>query len=280
MTVFLAGAECPFGCLHCDLARFTLAGPTPPGALPEQLRLALGEVAAELPPARWPDARLKLYNASNFFEERAVPVVDEPALAALASGFGRVVVECHPRLVGRRCLAFAERLGGRLEVAMGLETVHPEAFRRLGKGMRLEDFAAAATMLLREGIPSRAFVLLGPPFVPAAEAVDWAVRSVGHAFALGVERAVIIPQRSAEGLLAELVRQGDLVVPALAQLEAALEACLGGAGVAEADLWDAERLAACVHCRQARLARLGQMNRTGSAPPRLACPACTAEPGP
>src|SRR6185503_16204310 len=38
LTVFLAGAECPFTCSFCDLWRWTLDGPTPPGALPAQLK--------------------------------------------------------------------------------------------------------------------------------------------------------------------------------------------------------------------------------------------------
>ena len=33
LTVFLAGAECPFTCSFCDLWRCTIDGPTPPGAL-------------------------------------------------------------------------------------------------------------------------------------------------------------------------------------------------------------------------------------------------------
>ncbi|MGB5999545.1 MAG: radical SAM protein, partial [Thermoanaerobaculia bacterium] len=32
ITVFLAGRECPFTCVFCDLWRQTLDGPTPAGA--------------------------------------------------------------------------------------------------------------------------------------------------------------------------------------------------------------------------------------------------------
>src|SRR5215831_5182244 len=37
LTVFLAGAECPFTCSFCDLWRYTIDGPTPAGALPTQI---------------------------------------------------------------------------------------------------------------------------------------------------------------------------------------------------------------------------------------------------
>ncbi|MCB1036985.1 MAG: hypothetical protein KDD47_24370 [Acidobacteria bacterium] len=48
LTVFLAGAECPFTCVFCDLWRHTLEGPTPAGALPAQLSAALEKASAEL----------------------------------------------------------------------------------------------------------------------------------------------------------------------------------------------------------------------------------------
>src|SRR5437763_16140596 len=48
LTVLLAGAECPFTCVFCDFWKDTLDGPTPPGAIPAQLRAALAE-AGPLP---------------------------------------------------------------------------------------------------------------------------------------------------------------------------------------------------------------------------------------
>ena len=70
LTVFLAGAECPFTCSFCDLWRLTIDGPTPPGALTRQLRTVIEALdGSQLD-------RLKLYNASNFFDRRAVPPED------------------------------------------------------------------------------------------------------------------------------------------------------------------------------------------------------------
>ena len=181
LTVFLAGAECPFSCVFCDLWRHTLEGPTPRGALPVQLRRALAEAGPIAP-----EAQVKLYNASNFFDARAVPPEDDEALAALLAPFAQVVVECHPRLVGDRAEQFAAMLGRaaaaapgsagtkpRLQVAIGLETVHPEALPRLGKAMSLDDFAAAAARLRAIGAGVRAFVLIGVPYVAAEEAAEW-----------------------------------------------------------------------------------------------------------
>jgi archaeosine synthase beta-subunit len=259
LTVFLAGAECPFSCVFCDLWKHTLEGPTPPGALPAQLRLALAEPAVQ---AARPTC-VKLYNASNFFEPRAVPPVDLPALAALVRPFARVVVESHPRLVdGAR--GFARQLDGTLEVAMGLETVHPEAARRLNKESLPDDFARAAEALRADGIDVRAFVLVGAPVVPPAEAVEWAVRSAAWALDHGAGVVSLIP-----------LRGESFPRPTLEDLERALEEGLGlDRGIVLADLWDAAALAACDLCRGPRLERLARMNATGRAEPALPCCFC------
>src|SRR5262249_37828047 len=113
-TLFLTNRECPFRCLMCDLWKNTLEESVAAGQIPEQIRWAL----AQLPPAQY----LKLYNSANFFDPGAIPPDDYAAIAELAAPFARVIVECHPRLVSRRCREFHALLVGELEVAMGLET--------------------------------------------------------------------------------------------------------------------------------------------------------------
>jgi radical SAM enzyme (TIGR01210 family) len=269
LTVLLAGAECPFSCVFCDLWRQTLDGPTPPGALPAQLRNVLGQ-AGQLPRP----AAVKLYNASNFFEQRAVPAEDEPALLELLAPFSRVTVECHPRLVGERCLGFARGLRGQLEAAMGLETAHPQALAKLNKGMDLDDFDRAADRLRGAGIGLRAFVLVGAPFVPGAEAVEWAVRSAAYALSRGAQRVSLIPVREGNGALEALRRREEFTPPTLDQLEAALERSLELGGMVAADLWDVERLATCPRCAARRIERLSRMNTLGRLEPRPGCERC------
>ena len=271
VTVFLAGSECPFTCVFCDLWRYTLDTPTPPGALPAQLRVALADEAVQRARPR----RIKLYNASNFFDPRAVPPEDLPVLADLLRPFAGVTVECHPLLVGDGCVAFADLLEGRLEVAMGLETAHKGALARLNKGVSLDDFARAAALLRRAQVGLRAFVLVGTPFVPRAEGIAWAVRSVAHAHGEGAARVALIPVRGGNGELERLAAAGDFHPPTLRDLEAAFEDALRlGTGIVVADLWDAERLPACASCRASRLERLASMNRTGRTLPRVSCAAC------
>jgi len=267
VTVFPIGAECPFACVYCDLWQHTL-GPVPsaPGSLPRQLRRGLAAVGAAA-------EQVKVYNGSNFFEERAVPAADDGALLEVLVPFPRVVVECHPRWIGERCFRFAARLAGRLQVAIGLETVHPEALPRLGKAMTVERFDRAVDALLRQGIGARAFVLVGAPFVPSAETVEWTVRSVEHALRRGVEHVSLLPVRGGNGAVDEARRRGELRPPTLGELEDAFDASssLGVPGVVTVDLWDLDEGLTCLACRDPRRQRLERMNLGGAVEPRVAC---------
>lgn len=273
LVAFLAGAECPFTCLFCDLWKHTLDEATPEGAIPAQLRKALSE-AGPVPEG----AAIKLYNASNWFDERAVPAADDPEVLAILRPFERIVVECHPRLVGPRCLRFAAEAEATLEVAMGLETVHPGAFRRLNLGMELDDFDEAAGRLGDAGIPVRAFVLLSAPFVPPGASVDWTVRTVEHAARAGADHVTIIPTRSGNGAVDELERRGEHVPPTLDQLETALARSLAAVDgpVVTADLWDVERIDGCGRCGPERIRRLEAMNATGRPQEAPTCATCGA----
>ena len=277
-TVFLTGAECPFTCVFCDLWRFTTIGPTPVGALPAQLAVALDRLPGLLREAGLDRCdRLKLYNASNFFEPHAVPEADLGPIARLAVAFERVVVECHPRLVDGRVRRFADLLEGRLEVAMGLETVHPAALPRLGKQLTVEQFDRAAARLLADGVDLRAFVLVGVPFVPAEEQAEWVVRSVRHAADAGARSVALIPVRGGNGELERLQGLGQFQPPDLALVEESmalgLEAVSHKAAM-QVDPWDLERVAsACGSCRAARMEAIREMNRGGE-PQRTVCDDC------
>jgi uncharacterized Fe-S cluster-containing MiaB family protein len=266
--VFLAGAECPFTCSFCDLWRWTLDGPTPPGALPAQLAEALDTLPPPFP------HRLKLYNASNFFDRRAVPREDLPSIAELARPFAAVTVESHANMIGALTLEFAALLSGNLEVAVGLETIHPVALANLNKRLELDRFDRAAAFLAEHHTDLRVFVLLGAPYIPAEESIEWTVRTATHAAAAGASRIAIIPVRGGNGELERLQALGQFVPPTLTQLENALERCLPLKAVVTADLWDVERLPACPACRAERVARLGRLNLTGSSEPPARCSLC------
>ena len=262
-TLFLTNRECPWRCVMCDLWKNTLTGSVPRGAIPAQIEYAL---------ARLPGARvIKLYNSGSFFDPRAIPVADYPAIAGLLGSFDRVVVECHPALIGEDCLRFRDLISGQLEVAMGLETAHPEALRRLNKQMTLEQFSFAAETLRRNGVDLRAFILVKPPFLTEAEAIPWAERSLDFAFSCGAKVASLIPTRGGNDVLDEHA----FSPPKIQMLEASQEYGLKQQrGRVFADLWDLERFSTCGDCYTARHDRLREMNLLQTIPSAVDCPAC------
>jgi radical SAM enzyme (TIGR01210 family) len=269
LTVFLSGAECPFTCSFCDLWKWTIDGPTPSGALTKQLESVLESV-----PGPRPD-RLKLYNASNFFDAHAVPPDDVPLIATLAAPFAAVTVESHVNTIGPKALAFARRITGRLEVAVGLETIHPVAASLINKRLDLSRFDSSARFLSDNGIDLRVFVLLGAPHVPPHETIAWTVRTVEFAVARGAAVVSIIPVRGGNGEMERLASLGEFTPPTLRQLEAALDGCVQFSdAVVTADLWDVERLPACELCRGARVERMRRMNLGGVNEPPIECETC------
>lgn len=282
-TLFLTNRECPFRCLMCDLWKNTTDDTVPVGAIPAQIDWALERLA--------PAPHIKLYNSGNFFDRRAIPVEDHAAIARRVASFRTVIVENHPRLCGDDCLRFRDLLPDTttLEIALGLETVHPEILPRLNKQLTLDDFARAARFLRSGGIELRAFVLLRPPGLSDDEGIDWAVRSVRFALEHGVRVTAIIPVRPGNGLLDQWQSDGRFSPPTLRALELALDGALAIASAAPlggvqlrhhrtprvfADLWDVERLATCPDCASARRDRLANTNRQQVPQPTVVCSVC------
>ena len=265
-TVFITNKECPFRCVMCDLWRNTLTESVPVGAIPAQIDHAL----LELPPAK----QLKLYNSGSFFDTHAIPAQDYPAIAQRANHFDRLIVENHPALTGDACLRFRDLLECGLEVAMGLETAHPEVLARLNKRMTLDQFSNAAGFLRRNRIDLRVFILVQPPYLPAAEALYWAERSLDFAMEQGATAAVLIPTRGGNGAMEELTASGQFEPPALETLEAAMEYGLDlKAGRVFADLWGVRER--CAYCHSQRLARLRRMNLQQVFLDRSSCERCS-----
>jgi archaeosine synthase beta-subunit len=253
-TVFLTNRECPWRCLMCDLWRNTLTETVPTGAIPEQIDYAL----AQLPPSR----QIKLYNSGSFFDRNAIPFEDYPAIATRANSFERTIVESHPSLLQQGCLQFRDLLSNQLEVAMGLETVHPEILDKLNKRMTLTQFSAAADYLQRNAIDLRVFILVQPPFMKVQEALYWAERSLDFAFDRGATAATLIPTRAGNGAMEALTQLGEFSPPRLDLVESAAVYGLNlRRGRVFVDLWDLRTASpACAMCYSSRIERLEQMN--------------------
>ena len=227
---------------------------------------------SQLPPA----SQVKLYNSGSFFDPAAIPVKDWPSIAEQLRPFQRVIVECHPSLIGDRVLRFRDLLAGKLEVAMGLETANPEVLSLLNKRMSLDDFRSAADFLHREEIALRAFVLAFPPFQPKQNELTWSRRSVEFAFDCHASAVSLIPTRLGNGALETLAREGAFAPPSLAAFEQAFEEALSlGRKRVFADTWDLQQFSRCSECFPQRKSRLERMNLGQTIEPQIQCSSCS-----
>jgi radical SAM enzyme (TIGR01210 family) len=251
--IFLTNSECPFSCLMCDLWKNTTDKPVPIGAIPKQIEWAL----EQMPPAK----HLKLYNSGNFFDKRAIPSEDYKRIAELVSGFDTLIIENHPKLINENCLHFRDMLKPELQIAMGLETVHPGVLQKLNKSLTLDDFRKSVQFLNQNGIKSRAFILLRPPFMSEEEGIYWAKKSIDFAFEVGVECCIIIPVRAGNGAIDLLMKNGYFSLPNIHSLETVLEYGIDKKlGRVFADTWDLQLFSECPKCFEHRKHRLEEIN--------------------
>ena len=263
-TIFLSNLECPFRCLMCDLWKNTTNKSVRIGDIPNQIEWALKQM---------PEVKhLKLYNSGNFFDKKAIPEEDYRQIASLLSGFETIIVESHPKFINEKCLLFKEMLNPELEVAIGLETVHLEVLQKLNKQMTLNDFSGAVRFLAKNGIRSRAFILLKPPFLSESEGIFWANKSIDYAFEVGVQCCTVIPVRAGNGAMNILMDNGNFSLPKLNSLEAVLDYGIGlSSGRVFADVWDLELFSECEKCFDERQRRLMTMNLSQKNIDRIVC---------
>lgn len=264
-TVFLTNRECPFTCVMCDLWRHTLDSPTPEKAIPSQIEYAL---------SRLPSASvIKLYNSGNFFDGKAIPKSDYSAIVGLLKDYSHVIVENHPKLICSFIPEFKRMLSGTFEIAMGLETVHPEVLPKLNKQITVQNFRDATEFLNSHNVDSRAFILLNPPFLTdRVENIEWCLKSVEFAFDCGVSACTVIPTRAGNGIMDELKEEGEFVEPKLSDLEFVFdEAMKKGGGRVFCDTWDIEKFSDCEKCIHQRKQRLHKMNLNQSVLPTVTC---------
>jgi radical SAM enzyme (TIGR01210 family) len=270
-VVLLTNRECPWRCLMCDLWQHTTRDTVPEGAIPRQVALAVRQWSERgaLP------LQVKLYNSGSFFDPAAIPPAEYGPVAREIAFARHVVVESHPLLVGERTRVLRDQLEGSLEVAMGLETAHPDTLEKLNKRFDLDQFARAAEFLAKERISLRVFLLVNPPFLPGEAGVEWAIKSAAFAFGCGASVVTLIPTRSGNGAMDRLLASGEFVPATLDALEAAQRGALAlGRGRVFADTWALEPFSSCPDCLEARRQRLEIINHTQRDRPIPRCARC------
>ena len=266
-TIFLTNSECPFRCLMCDLWKNTTDKPVPEGIIPGQIEYALSKMSIT--------EHLKLYNSGSFFDNRAIPKNDYKKIASLVDNFKTIIVESHPGFINKNSLLFRDLIKPKLQVAIGLETVHPGVLQKLNKKMKLADFECSVKFLSANGIFSRVFILLRPPFLSESEGVSWAKKSIFYAFRTGATSCTVIPVRSGNGALEALAANNYFEQPDIRSLEEVIEYGIKlNKGLVFSDLWDIDSFSSCNKCLERRKKRLLQMNLDQIIYPKIDC-SCT-----
>ena len=211
-TIFLTNRECPWRCLMCDLWKNTLAGA---GAARRDRARRSARALAALPPARQRQAlqRRELLRRAG-----------DPARG------GRRDRRCSLRALRARHRRVASRARGRAlpasarpprRAARGGARAGDDPPRDPSPAQQAHDarrLPARPPAFLRDAdIALRAFVLVGLPWLPEAEALDWACRSTHFAFDCGASAVSLIPTRAGNGALDALSASGDFAQPGLAQ---------------------------------------------------------------
>jgi len=266
-TAYLRNGACPLACVYCALYQQAGKGAVPGTEIARQIRSARRRLG--------PIDGIKLYNGSSLFEPRSIRQTEEDmaAIAAEVSDLDLVVIEARAEQA-RRAPAFARRLGGRLEVAIGLEVADDALLRKLGKPTTTRRFRDAASHLRGEGISLRAFVLVQPPFVGRADAARLAAETFDFAVECGARVVSLLPVVAQHAPMERLRASGDFAEISTEDYFAVVAACVARGGavvVAEADAL--ARLPACPDCRRARALSLEALNATGRLPP-VSCARC------
>lgn len=275
-TAYLENGACPLACVYCALYRQAGTEPVSGAGIAAQIRSARRRLGAV--------PGIKLYNGSSLFEPRSIRQ-GEDDLAAIAeevSDLDLVVVEARSEQA-RRAPGFARRLRGRLEVAIGLEVADDSLLEALGKPTTVRRFREAARALRAEGILLRAFVLVQPPFVAAAEAGRLARATFDLAVECGARVVSLLPVVSEHPPMEKLRAAGSFTEISREAYFRIVAECAGrGEAVVLAQTEVLDRLPSCPDCAVERSSALSALNATGKLPPvecRRCDPARDARPG-
>ncbi len=161
------------GCSMCGYAKDTLGRSASPHELRQQIDWALRQYRNE--------PYVKVYTSGSFLDDREVDPSSREAVATAFRGRARrLLVETLPEFATAETLApVREAFGGEVEVAMGLESADPTVLLQfVNKGSPPDEYFAAADRVRSLGLRAKGYLLLKPPYLTEAEAIDDVVRSV------------------------------------------------------------------------------------------------------
>lgn len=164
------------GCSMCGYAKDTLGRSATPEELAEQLARALRRYRGE--------PYVKVYSSGSFLDDREVDAGSREALVRAFSGKARrLLFETLPEfLTGPSVEPLRRAFEGTLEISLGLESTDPTVLAKfVHKNAPPSAYLEAADRARALGASPKAYLLLKPPYLAEAEAIDDVVRSVAEA---------------------------------------------------------------------------------------------------
>lgn len=206
---------------QCTMCDYWAAEPPTPEAMVTAVREAL---------AKLPDTIevLQINGLGSLFDGKEVPapVRREILKMVAARDVGLFIVETRPETITDTVLdELATYLPGRrLGVELGLESSSPWVQRFCLNKTSAKTIEQAMARARRAGIATYVNVLLGSPFLTAAEAEADAVESVRAALALGADACILFPAHvKPHTLMHWLWQRGEYQCPSLWSLVRVLE---------------------------------------------------------
>jgi radical SAM enzyme (TIGR01210 family) len=122
---------------------------------------------------------IKIYTSGSFLDEREVGAESRSEIAETFGDRRRIVVESLPDFVSEEKLEDFTSQGLETDVAIGLETATDRVRKDcVNKYFAFDDFIAASEEAEAAGAGIKAYLLMKPPFLSEAEAVEDMKRSV------------------------------------------------------------------------------------------------------
>ncbi len=122
---------------------------------------------------------VKIFTSGSFLDSAEVPLDVRNTILAELRDTPKVIIESRPEFVSEeRCEELA-RIGAHIEIAIGLESSNDYIRERcINKGFSFNDFVKAARAARSQHFTVKAYLLLKPPFLTEAEAMNDVIRSV------------------------------------------------------------------------------------------------------
>lgn len=179
-------------------------------------------------------AWLRINQEGNYFNENEMSRTAQLAILNLAShihGLKKITVESRPQYLLKDTISEVAQIFKdsdiKLEVGMGLEAKN-EIIRNvcINKQEKNSDFADAVNLLKSYGISPLAYIIIKPPFLTEAEAIDEAIETVYFAHEIGFERISLEPMSiHPYTLIDALTQTGDYEAPWLWSVIEIVKSC-------------------------------------------------------